>query len=155
MRVFSLSPAFQRFQMHSRPRGPGDFHYPSLILTRPRGDAAHATTPWLSSGGGMSIEDGLIISSLLGRSKNAAEAVAALKAYDEVRRPRTQRIVESSRVMGWLATGKDEEVGLNAEGIGKKMNGFFDFIHGLDIQGHLDEAIALMDHNLAQRPSVT
>lgn len=35
------------------------------------------------------------------------------------------------------------------EGIGRKMTGFFNFIHDLDIQNHLDEAIALMDRNLA------
>lgn len=97
----------------------------------------------------MSIEDSLLLSSLLSRSKTPAQALGALKAYDEVRRPRTQRIVESSRVMGWLATGKDEEVGLQAEGIGRKMTGFFNFIHDLEIQKHLDEAIALMDRNLA------
>lgn len=97
----------------------------------------------------MSIEDSMILSSLLGRSKSHTQAIAALKAYDEVRRPRTQRIVESSRVMGWLATGQDKEVGLNAEGIGKKMDGFFDFIHDLNMQKHRDEAISLMDCILA------
>lgn len=97
----------------------------------------------------MSIEDSMILSTLLGHSKSPIQAMAALKAYDEIRRPRTQRIVESSRVMGWLATGQDKEVGLNAEGIGKKMDGFFDFIHDLDMQKHRNEAIELMDRMLA------
>lgn len=97
----------------------------------------------------MSVEDSMILSTLLGRSKSRTQAMAALRAYDEVRRPRTQRIVESSRVMGWLATGQDKEVGLNAESIGKKMDGFFDFIHDLDMRKHRDEAIELMDRMLA------
>lgn len=97
----------------------------------------------------MSIEDSMILSTLLGRSKSPIQAMAALKAYNEIRRPRTQRIVESSRVMGWLATGQDKEVGLNAEGIGKKMDGFFDFVHDLDMQKHRNEAVELMDRMLA------
>lgn len=97
----------------------------------------------------MSIEDSMILSTLLGRSESRTESIAALKAYDEVRRPRTQRIVESSRVMGWLATGKDKEVGLNADGIGMKMDGFFDFIHDLDMQKHRDEAVSLMNRILS------
>ena len=69
------------------------------------GDAAHATTPWQGSGGGVSIEDSLILSTLLGRIKTTAEARIALKIYDQVRRPRTQRIVESSRGTGWIVAG--------------------------------------------------
>lgn len=99
----------------------------------------------------MSMEDSLILSSLLSRSKTTEEALCALEAYDEIRRPRTQKIVESSRVMGWLATGKDDEVGLNAEGIGRKMTGFFSFIHDLDMQKHLDQAVETYNRNLVAK----
>ncbi|OAX78601.1 hypothetical protein ACJ72_07091 [Emergomyces africanus] len=61
------------------------------------GDAAHATTPCQGSGCSMSFEDRLILSTLLGRSKSPGEALVALRVYDQVHRPRTQRIVESSR----------------------------------------------------------
>ena len=50
------------------------------------GDTAHATTTWQASGGGMSVEDSFILSSLLSPAKTTQEAVNALKAYDEVRR---------------------------------------------------------------------
>lgn len=64
------------------------------------GDAAHAMTPWQGSGASTSIEDALILETLLGKVSHPAQISAAFKAYDEVRRPRTQRIVESSREVG-------------------------------------------------------
>lgn len=64
------------------------------------GDAAHCTTPWMAAGGGMSMEDSLILSTLLGRAKTMPEAEVALKAYSEIRLPRTQRIVDASRLTG-------------------------------------------------------
>ncbi|EQL27967.1 hypothetical protein BDFG_09232 [Blastomyces dermatitidis ATCC 26199] len=69
------------------------------------GDAAHATTPFQGSGCGMSFEDALILYTLLGGSKAPAEALVDLQVYGQVRRPRTQRIVESSRNTGHIITG--------------------------------------------------
>ncbi|KAI2626962.1 hypothetical protein GGS26DRAFT_562231 [Hypomontagnella submonticulosa] len=76
------------------------------------GDAAHATIAWQGSGGDMSIEDILIISVLFGRTKSFTEALAALRAYDRVRRPRTQRIVDSSGGTGTILTGNGEQKGM-------------------------------------------
>lgn len=90
----------------------------------------------------------MILSTLLGHSKTPDQAIFALKAYDEIRRPRTQRIVESSRIMGLLVTGQDKEVRLSAQGIGKKSDGFADFIHDLDMKKHRDDAIKLMNRML-------
>ncbi|KAI1406718.1 hypothetical protein F4819DRAFT_501864 [Hypoxylon fuscum] len=112
------------------------------------GDAAHATTPWQGSGGGMSIEDTLILSTLLGRAKSSTEALAALKAYDQVRRPRTQRIVDSSRGTGIILTGKGEQTGLEMKKSGTLLQRW-DFIIDIDMEKHRDEAIQLMDAELA------
>ncbi|KAH9902344.1 salicylate hydroxylase [Xylariomycetidae sp. FL2044] len=111
------------------------------------GDAAHATTPWQGSGGGMSIEDSLILSSLLGHAKSAAEAPVALQVYDQVRRPRTQRIVESSRSLGTILTGRGEQTGLEMMAEGTLLRRW-DFILDLDMGKHRDEAIEAMDVQL-------
>ncbi|QPG95441.1 hypothetical protein C2857_000675 [Epichloe festucae Fl1] len=79
------------------------------------GDAAHATTPWQGSGCGMSLQDSLVLSTLLGRSGTPAEAVVALRV---VRRgPPTpdaaHRIAESSMGTGVIMTGRDEETRLD------------------------------------------
>ncbi|KAI0151151.1 salicylate hydroxylase [Pestalotiopsis sp. NC0098] len=108
------------------------------------GDAAHSTTPWQGSGGGMSIEDSLILSALLGHAKTPAEALVALKVYDQVRRPRTQRIVESSRATGDMLTGN---VKLDAETV-KSLMSRWDFIIDIDMEKHRDEALQMMDAEL-------
>ncbi|KAI0860335.1 hypothetical protein F4860DRAFT_479540 [Xylaria cubensis] len=108
------------------------------------GDAAHSTTPWQGSGGGMSIEDSLILSTLLGRAKTPAEALTALQVYDQVRRPRTQRIVESSRVTGTMLTGSEQ---LDPEALRTFMSRW-DFIIDIDMKKHRDEAIQLMETKL-------
>jgi len=70
------------------------------------GDAAHATTPHLGAGAGFAIEDAYILSELLKsldpKSLNAANLNKAMKAYDEVRRPRSQELVVRSRKQGML-----------------------------------------------------
>ncbi|KAI1377124.1 salicylate hydroxylase [Hypoxylon crocopeplum] len=113
------------------------------------GDAAHATTPWQGSGGGMSIEDSLILSTLLGRARTPAEALTALEVYDEVRRPRTQRIVESSRATGIIMGGRGEETGLDLEKLREKLLPRWDFIINFDNEKHRDEAVRLMERKIA------
>lgn len=109
------------------------------------GDAAHATTPWQASGGGMSIEDSFVLSSLLSHAKTTMEAVSALKAYDEVRRPRTQRIVESSRGTGEIMTGRGGETKAPLDEVREKLMHRWDFIFDIELEKHRDEAIIIMD----------
>ncbi|KAK8002393.1 hypothetical protein PG989_002112 [Apiospora arundinis] len=81
------------------------------------GDAAHATTTWQGSGAGMSIEDSLILSALLGQATTSTEALRALRVYDQVRRPRTQQVVESSKGTSMISSRRGEETGLELEKI--------------------------------------
>lgn len=103
----------------------------------------------------MAIEDSLILSTLLGRAETPSQAVTALEAYDEIRRPRTQRIVEYSRINGWILTGQDKEAGLNAEGIAQtsEAHGFIDFIHNFDMEKHRDDAIQMMARKMGAESS--
>ncbi|RYP05822.1 hypothetical protein DL764_003533 [Monosporascus ibericus] len=112
------------------------------------GDAAHATTPWQGSGGGMSIEDSLILSALLGSAKNPTEALTALKVYDQVRRPQTQRIVESSRVTGAILTGSGEAT-FNLK-TSEKLLRRWDFILDIDMRKHYNEAVEMMERELGR-----
>ncbi|KXX79383.1 Salicylate hydroxylase [Madurella mycetomatis] len=106
------------------------------------GDAAHATTPWQGSGGGMSLEDSLVLSTLLGHATNPSEARLALQAYDHVRRPRTQRIVESSRGTGAILSGEGDDPCLKEPG---SLLRRWDFILDLNVEEHTKEAVELMD----------
>lgn len=109
------------------------------------GDAAHATTPWQGSGAGMAIEDSLVLSTLLGRAETVAQASLALKVYDQVRRPRTQRVVESSRGTGMMRTGLDREVGLDLLKFRQRLLSRWDFIIDFDNKQHCADALADME----------
>ncbi|KAK4233165.1 salicylate hydroxylase [Achaetomium macrosporum] len=108
------------------------------------GDAAHATTPWQGAGGGMSLEDSLVLSTLLGHATNPAEARLALQAYDAVRRPRTQRIVESSRGTGAILSGQGGDADPYVKEPGTLLRRW-DFIVDLNVEEHVKEAVEVMD----------
>ncbi|KAJ5816247.1 hypothetical protein N7447_008480 [Penicillium robsamsonii] len=63
------------------------------------GDAAHASTPHQGAGAGQAIEDAHVLAELLSDSRvgSVNDVVAAFKAYDDIRRPRSQRVVTSSK----------------------------------------------------------
>ncbi|KGO71199.1 Monooxygenase, FAD-binding [Penicillium italicum] len=63
------------------------------------GDAAHASTPHQGAGAGQAIEDAHVLAELLSDSRvgSVDDVVAAFKAYDDIRRPRSQRVVTSSK----------------------------------------------------------
>jgi 2-polyprenyl-6-methoxyphenol hydroxylase-like FAD-dependent oxidoreductase len=57
------------------------------------GDAAHAMPPFLGQGGCQAIEDAVVLAAALSTTEDVD---AALKGYDEQRRPRSQSVVKSS-----------------------------------------------------------
>jgi 2-polyprenyl-6-methoxyphenol hydroxylase-like FAD-dependent oxidoreductase len=57
------------------------------------GDAAHAMTPNLGQGANQALEDAVVLASVAGRPDGLA-------AYDQQRRPRSQRVAKASRAIG-------------------------------------------------------
>jgi salicylate hydroxylase len=66
------------------------------------GDAAHATTPHHGAGAGMCIEDALILSNILKEVNDIKDIERAFGVYEEMRKPRTQRLVKESKEAGML-----------------------------------------------------
>ncbi|MCZ7374567.1 FAD-dependent oxidoreductase [Micromonospora sp. WMMC250] len=62
------------------------------------GDAAHAMTPNLGQGAGQAIEDAVVLGAAC--AAGATAVPAALAAYDEQRRPRSQAVARASFVAG-------------------------------------------------------
>lgn len=93
----------------------------------------------------MSIEDSLVLSTLLGHAKTVAHAIIALEVYDKVRLERTQKIVESSRETGVMMTGKGKKTGLNLKSLKEELPQRWDFIINFDNKKHCDQAIELME----------
>ncbi|KAF2229126.1 putative salicylate hydroxylase [Viridothelium virens] len=86
------------------------------------GDAAHATTPYQGQGAAQAVEDALVLETLFGNCKTADQIPIALTAYNQVRLPRSQRTVTTSRESGQL-------LGMKLPGVGsdvKKMKSKFE-----------------------------
>ncbi|KAF1812872.1 FAD/NAD(P)-binding domain-containing protein [Eremomyces bilateralis CBS 781.70] len=66
------------------------------------GDAAHASLPHQGAGAGQAIEDALVLAEVLSSLdvKRPADLPAAFQAYDAMRRPRSQKVVRTSREVG-------------------------------------------------------
>ncbi|KAI1746244.1 hypothetical protein F4680DRAFT_400818 [Xylaria scruposa] len=64
------------------------------------GDAAHAALPFAGNGAAQALEDAAVLNALLGCIKEPKEIAAALRAFCEIRRPRSQAVVDLSRKFG-------------------------------------------------------
>ena len=62
------------------------------------GDAAHATTPNLGQGAGMAVEDAAVLARCL--RATPTDLPAAFRRFDQLRRARTARIIQTSRQLG-------------------------------------------------------
>jgi len=108
------------------------------------GDAAHCMTPWQGSGAGQAIEDAMILETLLKEVKAASQLAEAFKVYDQVRRPRTQRIIHSSHGTGMIMCGRGPDTGLDMEKIKEALPKRWSFIYGHDQKEHKSEALAVL-----------
>jgi salicylate hydroxylase len=141
-------------------------HLPASTFVKGRvaliGDAAHATTPHQGQGAGMAFEDSLVLSNILGQvlneppthtseiQENGANSVhmnksieSCLRAYDEVRRLRTQKVTATSREMGDI-------IGFSGKGIGRdfgklkaNLNERMNWIWDVDLPGEITRGVEL------------
>lgn len=106
------------------------------------GDAAHASTSHAGAGGGMAVEDALILSEILSdqRTASVSDIPAVFAAYNTVRRPRTQRLVQHSRESGMLfqmrRPGFDDDLEKFKEDLATRQRWIWDF----DLENHLKDA---------------
>ncbi|KAK0716926.1 hypothetical protein B0T26DRAFT_645322 [Lasiosphaeria miniovina] len=116
------------------------------------GDAAHATSPWQGAGAGQAFEDALILGFLLGNDhvKRRADIEAAFKAFDVVRRPRCQQVIDSSRGTGAIMCGQNPDVGLDPARVRAAFAGRWSFIFSLDLDEYRQDALKKMREFLGQ-----
>ena len=102
------------------------------------GDAAHATTPHQGAGAGMCIEDSLILSILMKEANSVEDLKTVFKVYDDVRRPRTLKNVETSREAGRLYDFELE--GDNLDKIEQNFSKRMRWIWDVDLQKEIEMA---------------
>ncbi|KAF7859511.1 uncharacterized protein EAF02_010959 [Botrytis sinoallii] len=104
------------------------------------GDAAHASTPHLGAGSGMAFEDAYVLSRLFQDVKNKDDIQKALEAYDTVRRPRSQKLVEFSKKAGELISFTHVDYGDDVKRIADEIDLLYEWVWTYDLEGSLVEA---------------
>lgn len=112
------------------------------------GDAAHATTPFQGQGAGQAIEDALVLETLLGRIRESRFVPNVFAAYDQVRKPRSQRVVKTSREAGHLVGMLAEGVGSDLQIIRERLETRMHWIWNRDLEKQNAEAVALFEESL-------
>ncbi|RDW79320.1 putative salicylate hydroxylase [Aspergillus mulundensis] len=116
------------------------------------GDAAHASTPHQGAGAGQAIEDAHVLAELLGdrRVVTADDVIAAFTAYDQVRRPRSQRVVSSSAENAHLLCLRLPGVGSDEEKFKTTLQEKLAWLWNEDVQEQAERARRIMSGMLEQ-----
>lgn len=101
-------------------------------------------TPWQGSGAAMALEDAVVLGALFAQIHSRSQIADAFRAYDAVRRPRTQQIAASSRLTGRIMTGLVAEIGTDPEKLGAALKGRWEHIYGFGLGKHVDEAVSML-----------
>jgi len=112
------------------------------------GDAAHATTPHQGAGAGQAIEDALVLSNLLGQVSSLADIDEAFKAYDAVRRPRSQRVVTTSREASHIYELENKNIKYDLEKARKELEVRCKWIWDEDLSAQVKTAKDAMAENM-------
>ncbi|KAI2614959.1 salicylate hydroxylase [Hypoxylon sp. NC1633] len=104
------------------------------------GDAAHASTPWQGAGAGQAIEDAVVLGALLGNISSPSEINIAFKAFNTVRRPRCQRVIESSSETGLITCGQSS-AGLDLEKLKEALAPRWQFLYDFSLDAHTQDAL--------------
>lgn len=108
------------------------------------GDAAHASTPHQGAGAGQAIEDGFVLSNLLGDAASVSDIEKGFRAYDAVRRPRSQKVVTTSRDAASLYEFEDVDVGTDLSKISERLRTRCGWIWNEDLPAQLEQARKIM-----------
>ncbi|HEY0935471.1 MAG TPA: FAD-dependent monooxygenase [Trebonia sp.] len=114
LRLFEAGPAWYKWALYDRDPIPAWTSGRVSLL----GDAAHPMLPYLGQGACQALEDGAVLANAVAASPG--DPVAALAAYERVRRPRASQVVLTARARGvsnhlpsrWAAVRRDAAIAL-------------------------------------------
>ncbi|CAJ2514003.1 Uu.00g021220.m01.CDS01 [Anthostomella pinea] len=103
------------------------------------GDAAHATAPHAGNGAAQALEDAAVLTGIFALVTSASQIEAALGAYDAVRRPRSQEVVQITRRFGRLYTRDVEDI--DVEDMRRQMREGGAFTNGVDMEAQVRDGV--------------
>ena len=112
------------------------------------GDAAHATTPFQGQGAGQAIEDALVLKTLFAKVADPSQIPNVFTAYDQVRKPRSQRVVTTSREAGDLVGMKQEGIGSDIAKMRQALSTRMHWIWHRDLIAQNRDAVQIFEESL-------
>ncbi|KAI1214790.1 FAD/NAD(P)-binding domain-containing protein [Annulohypoxylon truncatum] len=105
------------------------------------GDAAHAALPFAGNGAAQALEDAAVLDALFALVRRPDQIARALAAFDEVRRPRSQAVVDLARKFGRVYAYAEDGMHEDPE----RMRAFFAemaaFTNDFDVRGQNEAAL--------------
>lgn len=92
----------------------------------------------------MALEDAYVMSNLLGAIQKSSDIESAFRAFDAVRRPRTQKLVTTSREMGEVYELEAEGVMDDVDKLREDLATRFRWIWEEDLEEELAEAMGML-----------
>nr|POE49511.1 6-methylsalicylic acid decarboxylase ata [Quercus suber] len=109
------------------------------------GDAAHASMPFAGNGAAQALEDAAVLDALLSKVRSPDQVEAAFSAYDAVRRPRSQAVVDLARKFGRVYAYAEGDMHENPAGMKQFFGGAAAFTNNADLQKQNDDALGLFE----------
>jgi salicylate hydroxylase len=105
------------------------------------GDAAHSSLPHQAANAGQALEDAMLLSHILGLVKSPNDLNEAFQVFDSIRRPRAQKLVDTSAECGVVYVLGDTECGADRQKVVDNLNERWLWIweHDLDADVRLAE----------------
>ena len=112
------------------------------------GDAAHATLPFSGNGAAQAIEDGAVLNTLFARLKDRSQIPYLFQAYEQVRRPRAQKVVDMSRAFGLLYGYSLPGIGDDVDKMRKYVQDINSCTNDADLQKQNAEAVKVFEESI-------
>jgi salicylate hydroxylase len=116
-----------------------------LIDSAAHGSSSSSSSSLANGPAVLALEEALVLSTLLGRATSRADVPAALRAYDEVCRPRAELVMRASADAALLLTGRGPGVGLDPARLAAALEAALGVVENLDIKAYCLVAIEIMD----------
>lgn len=150
-KIMDLMPDPPFFASHHHAIQPDSFFKGRICLI---GDAAHSMPPHQGAGSGQAMEDAYVVAEVLGavplHNATQRDIEAALKGYEDVRRPRSQKVLETSvEAMGfWSDWYRRDLTDEDVKEYVDTASGRFQWIWYDDIAGQAQKARNVMSETL-------
>jgi salicylate hydroxylase len=112
------------------------------------GDAAHSSLPFAGQGAAQALEDASVLDHLISCLTSASQVEALLAAYDAVRRPRSQTVVDMARKFGRIYAYSEGDMHEKPEKMRKFFKDATAYTNNADLEAQNEHAMVLFQRRL-------